>query len=336
MLSGMAMTVVSGSVTGSAQQPDKASGMQANESPLVVSTWPFGREANRRALSTLSEGGSIIDAVERGIKVAEADLSNSSVGQGGLPNADGVVQLDACIMVGQGHRAGSVMALEGIGHPISVARCVMEHSPHVVFAGEGARQFALKHGFTEMDLLTETSRKAWEGWAQKNRPEPPQGSIDNHDTIALLVLGKDGELAGGCSTSGMAFKSPGRVGDSPIIGGGLYVDNQVGAAGATGIGENVLRYCGSFLVVENMRRGMDPSTACMEAVKRIAKRDPRRMEDLHIHFIALDKKGRFGAAGSTSGFTMAVNTPQIEEFIAGKAMSGGAIGAEGGHIPPEK
>ena len=220
--------------------------------PLFISTWPFGKAANEQSLRTAEQGGSVLDAVERGIHVAEADASNPSVGLGGIPNARGVVQLDACIMDGEGQRAGSVAAIEGILHPISVARRVMDETKHVMLAGEGARQFALEQGFASVELLTEERRKAWEEWREK------QGAADNHDTIALLGLDADGRLAGGCSTSGWGYKLPGRVGDSPIIGSGLYVDGGVGAAGATGLGENVMRYCATFLAVEYMRQGAAP------------------------------------------------------------------------------
>lgn len=287
--------------------------------PLIVSTWPFGKPANEAALQALKNGGSLLDAVEQGIWVAEKDVTNDSVGYGGTPNSAGVVQLDACIMNGVGHQAGSVAGLEGILHPISVARRVMEKTPHVMLVGEGARQFALEQGFENFNLLTEEKRQAWLKWKAEQDKKKDDKS---HDTIALLVLGADGNIAGGCSTSGRGYKLPGRVGDSPIIGSGLYVDNEVGAAGATGIGENVMRYCGSFLVVEYMRQGLSPQQACMKVVQRIASKDPNGMK-LSIHFIALDKQGRYGAAGSEHGFAYAV-TSETESRVHPGAVAKGA------------
>lgn len=294
----------------------------SGERPLVVSTWPFGKPANEMALKTLQGGGSLLDAVERGIRVTEADPTNSSVGHGGTPNAAGVVQLDACIMLGPGHRAGSVAALEGIRHPISAARRVLEKTRHVMLVGEGARMFALEEGLETVPVEAEQRYRAWQEKRAREKAAPPAGGRDNHDTIALLVLGPDGHLAGGCSTSGLGGKLPGRVGDSPIIGSGLYVDDEVGAAGATGIGENVMRYCGSFLVVEYMRQGRTPQEACEEVVRRIARQDPKGL-DLSIHFVALDKQGRYGAAGTGDGFQYAVTTPTRSEVRPGVDLAKG-------------
>lgn len=272
--------------------------------PLLVSTWPFGQKTNEAALKVMQQGGSTLDGVEQGIWVTEADLSNSSVGIGGTPNAAGVVQLDACIMWGPGHKAGSVAAIEGIAHPISAARRVMEQTIHVMLVGEGARQFALAQGLPTAQMPTEERRQAWLKWkAEQEALQKPKG----HDTIALLVLDAQGHLAGGCSTSGRGYKLPGRVGDSPIIGSGLYVDEEVGAAGATGIGENVMRYCGSFMAVEYLRQGLHPQEACAEVVKRIVKSEGRA--DLSINFVALDRQGRYGAAGTDEGFRYSVTTP---------------------------
>ena len=206
------------------------------ERPLIVSTWPFGKPANETALKTLLGGGTVLDAVEQGIWVTESDRGNRSVGLSGMPNAAGVVQLDACIMSGPKHQAGSVAALEGIVHPISAARRVMEKTPHVMLVGEGARMFALEEGLESVDNNTTERYDAWQKKRAAAKPDTrtPEKNPGNHDTIALLVLGADGNIAGGCSTSGWGGKLPGRVGDSPIIGSGLYVDNDVGAAGATG------------------------------------------------------------------------------------------------------
>ncbi|MBM4014549.1 MAG: N(4)-(beta-N-acetylglucosaminyl)-L-asparaginase [Planctomycetes bacterium] len=309
--------------------------------PLIVSTWPFGKAANDVALAVLQRGGSLLDAVEQGIGHTEAS-GNESVGLTGLPNAAGVAQLDACIMEGVGHRAGSVAALEGIRHPISAARRVMEKTPHVMLVGEGARRFALEEGLESLDAaaLAEAAAKnaAWwqarpaGGGGSSRSPADGAPRIDaaNHDTIALLVLGADGHVAGGCSTSGLSGKRPGRVGDSPILGAGLYVDDEVGAAGATGLGENVMRWCGSFLVVELMRQGASPEEACLEAIRRIARKDPRGA-DLSISFVALDKAGRYGAAGSASGFEYSVTTASASRVLTGAALSAAAIGPIGGN-----
>lgn len=273
--------------------------------PLLVSTWGFGQQANEAALKAMQQGGSTLDAVEQGIWVTEADLSNSSVGIGGTPNAEGVVQLDACIMWGPGHQAGSVAAIEGIAHPISAARRVMEQTIYVMLVGEGARQFALEQGLAAAQMPTEERRQAWLKWkAEQEAQKKAQG----HDTIALLILDAQGHLAGGCSTSGRGYKLPGRVGDSPIIGSGLYVDEEVGAAGATGIGENVMRYCGSFMAVEYMRQGLHPQEACAEVVRRIVRHEGRA--DLSINFVAIDRQGQYGAAGTDEGFQYSLTTPE--------------------------
>jgi len=283
------------------------------ETPLIVSTWPFGKASNDEALKILLKGGSLLDAVEQGIWVTESS-TNSSVGLSGTPNAAGVVQLDACIMSGPGQKAGSVAAIEGIRHPISAARRVMEKTPHVMLVGEGARMFALEEGLESVEVNSREKHEAWQKEKAASRAKLPAPGPDNHDTIALLVLGADGNIAGGCSTSGLGKKLPGRVGDSPIIGSGLYVDNAVGAAGATGVGENVMRYCASFLIVEYMRQGMHPLEACLETIRRIAKVDPKGM-NLNINFVALDKHGRYGAAGTDNGFQYSVTTPSRSQIF---------------------
>ena len=303
------------------------------ERPLIVSTWAFGKPANDAALKVLLGGGSILDAVEQGIWVPESDRGNTSVGLGGMPNAAGVVQLDACIMSGPGHRAGSVAAIEGIRHPISAARRVMEKTPHVMLVGEGARMFALEEGLESVENNTSERYEAWRkkrAAAAKPAAKSSDKNPGNHDTIALLVLGADGNIAGGCSTSGWGGKLPGRVGDSPIIGSGLYVDNDVGAAGATGLGENVMRYCGSFLVVELMRQGLHPEEACLETLRRIARKDPKGA-GISVSFVALDKKGRYGAAGSAKGFQFAVTTRNSSRVLIGPGVGPLDIGPEGGN-----
>jgi isoaspartyl peptidase/L-asparaginase-like protein (Ntn-hydrolase superfamily) len=289
------------------------------EVPLIVSTWPFGKDANDEALKVLGRGGSLLDAVELGIRVTES-AGDGSVGLSGGPNAAGVVQLDACIMNGPDHKAGSVAALEGVRHPISAARRVMEKTRHVMLVGEGAKMFAVEEG---LETVPVNSRERHEEWQKKRaaaggksgEPKPA-----GHDTIALLVLGKDGSIAGGCSTSGLGGKLPGRVGDSPILGSGLYVDNEVGAAGATGVGENVMRYCASFMIVEFMRQGMSPHEACLAVIRRIMRTEPKGA-DLSINFVALDKQGRYGAAGTDRGFQYSVTTP-----VSSRVMPNPAIG----------
>ena len=291
----------------------------AKRGPLIVSTWGFGKPANEVALKVLQGGGSVLDAVEQGVRLVETS-GNTSVGLSGKPNAAGVVQLDACIMNGPGHQAGSVAGVESVVHPISAARLVMEKTPHVMLVGAGAHWFAEQNGLEVRD--GQADKANYREWlARQKRPTPGKGDKpENHDTIAQIILDADGNIAGGCSTSGWSGKVPGRVGDSPIIGGGVYVDNEVGAAGATGLGENVMRYCASYQVVENMRHGMSPTEACAEAIRRIARTDPQGM-DLAINFIAIDKHGKFGAAGTQANFPYSVTTPTFSEVRKGKSLS---------------
>jgi N4-(beta-N-acetylglucosaminyl)-L-asparaginase len=232
-------------------------------------------------------------------------------------------------MLGPGHKGGSVAALEGIKHPISVARRVMEKTPHVMLVGPGAREFAVAEGLEQGAPVTDKQREAWMKWKAEQAAK-----AKGHDTISLLVLGPAGTIAGGCSTSGLAYKLPGRVGDSPILGSGLYVDNDVGAAGATGIGENVMRYCGSFLVVEYMRQGLHPQEACVKTIERIAKMDPKGY-DLSINFVALDKKGRYGAAGTGKDFPYSVTFSGYSEVLHGASVTQAPLGAIGGNIPKQ-
>lgn len=281
--------------------------------PVFVSTWSFGQPVNDAAVATFLRTGQLLDAIEQGIWVAEADPQNATVGLGGLPNRAGVVQLDACIMWGPTHRAGSVAALEQILHPISVARRIMERTPHVMLVGRDAQQFALEQGFELTELLTEQRRRQWQEWCAEQAARSAAGP-PSHDTITLLGLGPTGELAGGCSTSGRAYKLPGRVGDSPIIGSGLYVDSDVGAAGATGWGENLMRHCAAMQVVQRMREGLDPMQACRETVARILAKD-RPTENPSVNVLALDRHGRWGAAGTDPDYCCAVASPQTS-FLA--------------------
>ncbi len=279
----------------------------------VVSTWDFGVAANQAAWSILAAGGKALDAVEAGAKVPEADLKNHSVGRAGYPDRDGHVSLDASIMDGDGS-CGAVAALENIAHPISVARRVMEKTPHVLLVGAGALQFALEQGFTKEDLLTPESEKAWHEFLKSGQykptgayePSAAPGGKNNHDTIGMLALDAHGGLAGACTTSGLAWKLRGRVGDSPIVGAGLYVDGEVGAATSTGVGEEVIRNAGSFLVVELMRQGRTPQEACREAVMRIARRKPKTAKEIQVGFLALNRHGEVGAWALQKDFSYAV------------------------------
>jgi len=273
------------------------------DTPVIISTWKHGLQANIAAMEVLNNGGSALDAAEAGVKVTEADPENTSVGLGGFPDREGNVTLDACIMDENGN-AGSVAYLQNIMHPISVARLVMEKTPHVMLVGDGALQFALENGFKKENLLTENSEKFWREWLKESRYHPIP-NIENHDTIGLITIDKDGNISGACTTSGMAFKMKGRVGDSPIIGAGLFVDNEVGGATATGTGELVMRTLGSFLVVELMRQGYSPQAACEEAVNRITKKNTD-LADHQVGYIALNKMGETGAYCLRPGFDYAV------------------------------
>lgn len=261
--------------------------------PVVISTWKHGLDANTAAWKILDSGGRALDAVEAGVRVSEADPECRSVGYGGLPDRDGHVTLDACIMDEKGD-CGAVAFLQDIKHPISVARKVMENTPHVMLVGQGAFEFAIDQGFKKEDLLTEKSKASWERWKIKNPQFQPKINVENHDTIGLVAIDKHGDLSGACTTSGLAYKLHGRVGDSPIIGAGLYVDNEIGAASATGMGEAVVRAVGSFLVVELMRQGHAPGEACRLAVERVIAKTPG-WKDLQVGFIALNKAGEYGS-----------------------------------------
>jgi isoaspartyl peptidase/L-asparaginase-like protein (Ntn-hydrolase superfamily) len=269
---------------------------------IVISTWDFGLQANEQAWKILASDGRSIDAIEQGIRVVEADPHNHSVGLGGFPDRDGHVTLDACIMDEEG-RAGSVAFLESIVHPVSVARLVMEKTPHVMLTGKGALQFALANGFQETNLLTDEARKEWELWKKSSKYQPVI-NIENHDTIGMLSMDVRGNLSGGCSTSGLAYKMHGRVGDSPII----------GAAVTTGLGEMVMRSLSSFLVVELMRQGLGPQEACQEAISRIIHKN-KEYSDNQVGIIALTKSGSIGAFAIQDGFTYAVTSPDRHEII---------------------
>ena len=284
--------------------------------PVIITTWKFGVEAARVGWQHLQNGSSALDAIEAGANVTEEDPSVNSVGYGGLPNADGQVELDAAIMDGKSHSAGSVGGLIGIRRPISVARRVMEKTPHVMLVGENARKFAIREGFPESDLLTDEARQRWETWKAEQQGKADVAHFDlgptnhqalytpdNHDTIGLCALDQFGNLAVGCTTSGMAWKVPGRVGDSPIIGSGLYVDNEIGACAGTGHGDEMMKVCVSYRVVELMEKGYSPTEACVETLRYLLKKRPPEQHDFYgAALIALRKDGEYGAASTLSGF----------------------------------
>ncbi|GIM49176.1 N(4)-(beta-N-acetylglucosaminyl)-L-asparaginase [Capnocytophaga stomatis] len=286
-----------------------------NVKPVVISTWNHGLPANDAAWEILASGGNALDAVEKGVMTAEADPEETSVGYGGYPDREGNVTLDACIMDSQ-NNAGSVACLKNIKHPISVARLVMEKTPHVMLVGDGAKQFALSQGFKEENLLTEKSKKAYEEWLKTSQYKPII-NIENHDTISMLALDENGNLSGACTTSGMAWKMAGRVGDSPIIGGGLFLDNEVGAAAATGLGEAVIRTAGSAMVVELMRHGKSPQEACEIVTKRIYDlyKNTPELEHLQVGFIALSKSGEIGAFCVRKGFNYALQSKNQQNTL---------------------
>ncbi|GHG01934.1 isoaspartyl peptidase/L-asparaginase family protein [Thalassotalea marina] len=297
-------TAVASSVTSftGAVAATRKSGNKPNK-PIVISTWQHGIAANKQAWTVLEENGKAIDAVESGVRVPEADPNVMTVGYGGYPDREGHVTLDACIM-DENQNCGSVAYLKHIKHPISVARLVMDKTPHVMLAGQGALDFALSQGFKKENLLTDKAERAWKEWLKESKYAPVI-NIENHDTIGMLALDKHGDLSGACTTSGAAFKMAGRIGDSPIIGAGLYVDNEVGAATATGMGELMIKTVGCHLVVEMMRQGLSPQQACQKAVERIATK-LGDYKSFQVGFIALNKQGEYGSYCIQPGFDYAV------------------------------
>ena len=276
--------------------------------PVVISTWRHGVAANAAAWAILEKGGTAIDAVEAGVRVPEGDPEVTSVGYGGAPNCEGVVELDACIMRGEDRECGAVGGLQKIKHPISVARKVLEETRHVMLVGDNARRFAVDQGFREEDLLTDKSRARWEKWKAKG------GECEGHDTIGMVALDAAGNLAGACTTSGLAYKLPGRVGDSPIIGAGMYADNRGGAAAATGVGEEVIKTCGSFLIVEAMRHGKSAQEACEIAVQRILEGGEAKRK-ISVSYLAVSLSGEIGAASIRQGFQYAVRTADRDGLV---------------------
>ncbi len=306
------------------------------DAPLVISTWDAGMDANRAAWEVLKTGGAALDAVEQGVRVIEDSL-NCCVGLGGNPDRDGFVTLDACIMDEQGN-CGSVAFLERIKHPISVARRIMEKTPHVMLVGSGAQQFALAEGFPlESGKLSDTAQQAYTEWLKNSQYTPPEKNIENknqhgpfaparlengewnHDTIGMVALDKKGNLSGSCTTSGAGFKMRGRVGDSPLIGSGLFVDNEVGACTATGHGEEIIRIAGSHLVVEFMRNGLSPEEACKKAVGRLVGMRKNKLEEAQVCFLAMDRSGSFGGFSLRPGFTYAVRSRYEEKIFKAKS-----------------
>ena len=310
----------------------------AQTKPIVVSTWDSGKPVNTEAWKTLSKNGRALDAVEAGARYIE-DTINCCVGLGGNPDRDGIVTLDACIM-DEHANCGSVGAIERIKHPVSVARKIMETTPHIMLAGEGAQKFALENGFElASNELSGDAKKEYNKWLLKsdyhpeinienkkqNGPFAPNFFDDgspNHDTMGLVALDAKGNMSGAVTTSGMAFKIHGRVGDSPIIGAGLFVDNEVGAATSSGVGEEVMRICGTHVVVEMMRQGYSPEMACRKALERIIKRDPAKAKTLQVGFLALNKNGVYGAYSIQKGFAFSVKSNKEERIIPSKYFFG--------------
>ena len=304
--------------------------------PVVISTWDAGLAANKAAWEVLSKKGKAIDAVEKGVMVTE-DSQNCCVGLGANPDRDGFVTLDASIMDDK-FNCGSVAFLESIKHPISVARRVMEKTPHVMLVGAGAQEFAVSEGFPlEEQKLSENAKKAYENWLKRSEYKPPTINVENkqghgpfapaklesgewnHDTIGMVAMDSFGNLSGSCTTSGAGFKMRGRVGDSPIIGAGLFVDNEVGACTATGQGEDVIRVAGSHSVVELMRQGLSPEAACRKIVERIVKIKGDKVKEIQVAFLAVNKKGQVGSFAIHPGFEYAIRTNEMEKLVKSKS-----------------
>lgn len=289
----------------SAQRADKF--RRKASGPVVLSTWDYGLKTNAVAWRILESGGRALDAVMAGAELAEMDPENAYVGLGGFPDRDGVVTLDASVM-DHDFNMGMVAGLEQVPRASAVARAVMERTPHAFLVGAGALQFAKEQGFETMNLLTPSSEAAWKRWLETSRYLPGV-NVENHDTIGLLSMDQEGRLAGVCTTSGMAYKMHGRVGDTPIIGSGLYVDPEVGAVTSTGHGEEIVRAGGSILVLEAMRDGLDPEQACRKVALRVLQQLQHRAKDPEQYqacFMALTKDGRYGACSLQPGFTYAV------------------------------
>ncbi len=283
------------------EEPKPTAAPEKASLPIVIATWDVKR-AVATAGEALQNGEGILSALEKGCNIEEEDESNQTVGKGGRPDRDGNVTLDASIMDKHGN-CGSVVYMQNITHAISVAKKVMEDTPHVMLAGKGAEQFAVESGMKRENLLTEKSKKEWEKWLEEKEYKPII-NIENHDTIGMLAMDENGDISGACTTSGLAYKMAGRVGDSPIIGSGLFVDNEIGAAVATGMGEEVVKTVGSFLVVELMRQGKTPQEACEEAIMRIIDKPNSNYKNVQVAYIAINKKGETGYYSIHEGFSM--------------------------------
>ena len=304
-------------ITTTAQTTAKS--LPIKDSPLVISTWIHGMEANAGAWSVLENGGAALDAVQKGVAVTESDMNNRSVGLAGRPDRDGHVTLDACIM-DHDSRCGSVAFLEDIQHPIDVARAIMDETPHVMLVGEGAQKWALENGFSKVDFEVPIPevQKDYENWLIKSEYKTGV-NVENHDTIGMLALDASGRMAGACTTSGMAYKIRGRVGDSPIIGAGLFIDGEVGGATATGVGEAMIRTAGASAVVESMRRGASPEEACYDIVQRILKKHPG-VEGMQVGFLAMNMQGEYGGYSVYNGFNYAMRSKDRNEMVDAKYM----------------
>lgn len=304
-------------ITTTAQTTAKS--LPLKDSPLVISTWIHGMEANAGAWSVLENGGAALDAVQKGVAVTESDMNNRSVGLAGRPDRDGHVTLDACIM-DHDSQCGSVAFLEDIQHPIDVARAIMDKTPHVMLVGEGAQKWALENGFSKVDFEVPIPevQKDYENWLIKSVYKTGV-NVENHDTIGMLALDASGRMAGACTTSGMAYKIRGRVGDSPIIGAGLFIDGDVGGATATGVGEAMIRTAGASAVVESMRRGASPEEACYDIVQRILKKHPG-VEGMQVGFLAMNVQGEYGGYSVYNGFNYALRTQDRNEMVDAKYM----------------
>ncbi len=279
----------------------KLRAVNLNFTPMVrsISTWKT-TEANQKAGQLLDKGEHALDAAVAGVAIEEENPKNTTVGYGGAPDRTGKVTLDACVMNHLGD-CGSVVAVENIVNVARLAKDVMEKTPHVMLSGKGAEEFAISQGYKKTDLLTDKSKKEWEEWL-KDQDYRPIINIENHDTIGMLCIDKNNNLSGACTTSGLAYKMKGRVGDSPIIGSGLFIDNKIGGAVATGLGEEVVKTVGSFLVVELMRQGLSPQEACEKAVKRIVSNNSQENK-FQVAYIAINKKGEVGSYSIEPGFT---------------------------------
>jgi N4-(beta-N-acetylglucosaminyl)-L-asparaginase len=319
-LAGAATMISHEALARSASKGSGGAGSPA-KGPVIISTWDFGKAVPITAYETLMKGGTVIDAVERAVMIPEADPKVTSVGYGGYPDRDGRITLDACIMNGNGD-CGSVVCLEHIIHPVSVARLVMEKTQHVVLAGDGALQFALENGFRKENLLTPEAEAAYKEWLKTSKYQPPKVNEHNHDTIGLLAMDGKGNMAGACTTSGMAWKVHGRVGDSPLIGAGLYVDSDVGGATSTGIGEAVIKVAGSFLIVELMRNGKSPQEACKIALERIVHKQPKYAErgDFLAGFVAMTKDGEVGAMSYRKGLQYSLHKDGVVSIVDAEYM----------------